>query len=724
MANTYLSPEVVITEVDKSQYTTTFGVSTGAGVLVSNTGSVGVPILIDSETTLVNVFGQPNDRNYKNWLSIANFLQYTNSCWVVRMETKNQFNANSKGLTGYENQTITNSKGEEVTVYDENGDPVQTRKGLVINNNDVYTTEYADGNQHVFGEFASRFPGALGNSIMVTYADAKTYDSWIYTDENGNVFDWRQEFNQAPNTSSYARTRESQNDELHLLVVDMGGKITGTKGTVLEKFSFLSKSADARSADGLASNYKQVLKDQSDYVYCMDYPEDSELVSDYSYRIQDIVTDDQAIKDLIDGAEEGTYDKGDLFVTTDDKSVKVLTYQYQIDDDGIRRRVLIPSEHASLEAWTGKNVLNIADEKVYSVNDDLDLVEVEATTDGNWGVRCDNVHFKSMTKPVYSRLGGGADDFDYTDGDEMRAWDVMLNKEAYDFGLAITGACNASVAKYVIQNICEVRMDCVAFVSPCIDGEHGSSPIIGKLTDEDTLDGITSSELKILNETIKFREKASFNVTSSYGHLDSGWKYMYDKYNDCNRWVPLNGDCAGLYAQTDSSTNQWTSAAGYLRGQIRNVIKLNYSPNKVHRDQLYPKQINPVVTFAGDGTILYGSKSLQAKPSAFDRLNVRRLFIYIEKALADTAKYLLFENNTASLRQYATSVFEPVLRNIQGAGGIYNYSIVCNDSNNTADVVDSNKMIADIYIAPTRVTDFINLNFICTGSGQSTYTES
>lgn len=720
MSKTYLSPEVVVTEVDKSQYTATYGVSTGAAVIVSNTGPVGVPILIDNETTLVNVFGQPNNQNYKNWLSVSNFLQYTDSCWVTRMETTNQFNANCKGLTGWETQTITNSTGETITVYDENGDPVRTRKGLVINNNDVYTTEYADGNQHQFGEFASRFPGTLGNSIMVTYADAKTYDSWVWTDQYGNVHDWRAEFNQAPGTSAFAKTRDCENDEIHLLVIDIGGKISGTKGTVLEKFSFLSKSADARSIDGLASNYKQVLKDQSDYIYCMDYPESDKLVADYQQVVSDIVADNKAIVNLV---ATGAYEKGDKFVTTDDHKVRILTYQYQIDDSGIRRRVLVPQEYAELEGWKGLNVFNKKDEQVYNVADTLDLEPVESTNDGNWGIRCDGVHFKSLKAPYSAQMFGGADDFEYSEADEMRAWDLYVNKETYDLGICITGAANANVAKYVIQNVCEARMDCVAFVSPCIDGEHGSLPITGKLNDEDYLNGVTTGELKILNETINFREKASFNVSSSYGHLDSGWKYQYDKYNDCNRWVPLNGDCAGLYAQTDAEVNQWTAAAGYVRGQIKNVIKLNYSPNKAHRDQLYPKQINPVVTFAGDGTILYGSKSLLAKPSAFDRLNVRRLFIYVEKALANTAKYLLFENNTASLRQYAVSVFEPILRNIKGLGGIYNYNIVCNETNNTADVIDSNKMICDIYISPARVTDFINLNFICLGSGQSTYSE-
>ncbi len=199
---------------------------------------------------------------------------------------------------------------------------------------------------------------------------------------------------------------------------------------------------------------------------------------------------------------------------------------------------------------------------------------------------------------------------------------------------------------------------------------------------------------------------------------------MYDKYNDCNRWVPLNGDIAGLYAQTDMNSNQWTAAAGYSRGQVKGVIKLSYSPDKSHRDQLYPKQINPVVTFAGEGTILYGTKSLQTKTSAFDRLPVRRLFIYIEKALANQSKYLLFENNTPTLRKYALNMFDTVLKGIQSDEGIYSYQVICDESNNTPEVIDNNQLLADIYIRPVKVIDYINLNFICLGTGGSSFTET
>lgn len=724
MAISLLSPQVHVEEYDNSLYSQSAATSMGAAVISANWGPVNDPQFIDNENTLVNIFGQPNDQNYKNWLTAANFLAYSGQMMVARIDTHDQFNANAKGVTGWETEMFENSSGEMVPVRDENGDPVLYQQGVKINNDVDYAAEFADGNANDFGEFAARYPGALGNSIMVTYADANTFDQWTWTDSNGNIYDWRQEFGSAPNTSSWALARDGHNDEMHLLVVDAGGRITGQKGTILEKYSFLSKASDARDSDGVSNYYKRVLQDQSEYVYCMDLPLVESLVPFFTQTV---------LTTLASEDEEAEYIRthnvvaGDKIIVMAEQMVRIAAKTKTIDDQGYQKTSISFADYANLSDWADKKqvVYKQDEEKAFRIDYDskhtITITEVSIDTNATWGSSVTNNTFLSLKKPYCVQLSGGADDYEYTDGDEMIAWDSFANKERFDIGLCVTGAATSTVAKYVIENICETRMDCVAFISPTTNDR---GPILGNLTQDDRNNGITSSELKILNRTLEYRNSPNFNVNSSYGHLDSGWKYQYDKYNDCNRWVPLNGDCAGLYARVDQTNNPWTVAAGYNRGQIKNVIKLSYSPNKAHRDQLYPQQINPVVTFTGEGTILYGSKSLLTKPSAFDRLNVRRLFIYLEKTLSESAKYLLFELNNASTRSYAVNVFDPVLRNVAGLGGVYAYKIVCDETNNTPDLIDKNQLVVDLYISPSKSIDFITLRFVCERTGSSVFSES
>lgn len=724
MAISLLSPQVHVEEYDNSQYAQSVGTSIGAAVISANWGPVNVPQYIDNENTLVNIFGQPNDQNYKNWFSAANFLAYSGVMYVARVDTHGQFNANAAGKTGWETEMFENSHGVMVPVRDENGDPVETQVGLKINSDVDYAAEYEDGNASEFGEFAARYPGALGNSIMVTYADANTFDQWTWTDNNGNLYDWRQEFGSAPGTSEWALARDGHNDEIHLLVVDAGGRITGQKGTILEKFEFLSKAGDARDSDGISNYYKRVLKDQSDYVYCIDLPPEQNLIPYYDQSIKTTLLAEEQEADYL---ANNTVVAGDKIIVLAEKMVRIATKTTTIDDDGIRKTVIVFADYANLSDWADTNQIVYQQDtgKAFQVGYDAEheITTVEVPIDNNavWGSTVVDNTFLSLKAPYSVQLSGGADDFEYSDADEMLAWDTFANKEQYDISLCVTGAATATVAKYVIENICETRMDCVAFVSPTTNDR---GPILGNLTDDDRANGVTSSELKILNRTLEYRSQSSFNVNSSYGHLDSGWKYQYDKYNDCNRWIPLNGDCAGLYARTDQTNNPWTVAAGYNRGQIKNVIKLSYSPNKAHRDQLYPQQINPVVTFTGTGTILYGSKSLLTKPSAFDRLNVRRLFIYLEDSISEAAKYLLFELNNASTRSYAVNVFDPILRNVAGLGGVYAYKVICDETNNTPDLIDKNQLIVDLYISPSKSVDFVTLRFVCERTGSSVFSES
>ena len=272
---------------------------------------------------------------------------------------------------------------------------------------------------------------------------------------------------------------------------------------------------------------------------------------------------------------------------------------------------------------------------------------------------------------------------------------MFKNAELIDVNLLFTGHHPLTTAKYVVENIAQERLDCIVFCSPA-------------------LTTITDNPSDPAAAIVAERVASAFNVNSSYGVMDSGWKYQYDKYNDVYRWVPLNADIAGLCARTDSTNDPWFSPGGLTRGQIKNVVKLAFNPNKTDRDELYKKGINPVVSFPGEGTVLFGDKTLLTKPSAFDRINVRRLFIVLEKAIATAARYQLFEFNDAFTRAQFRNLVEPFLRDVQGRRGIFDFRVVCDDTNNTGEVIDRNEFVADIYIKPARSINFITLNFIAT----------
>ena len=295
-------------------------------------------------------------------------------------------------------------------------------------------------------------------------------------------------------------------------------------------------------------------------------------------------------------------------------------------------------------------------------------------------------------------FSGGVDGNTPRESDYINAYNKFRNAEEVDVSIVLGASSTATRAIHIINNICEYRKDCIAVFSP-------------RQADVVNNSGYAGSEAE---DIISYRDSLP---SSSYATLDSGWKYQYDKYNDLYRYVPLNGDVAGTMVRTDLERDPWWSPAGFNRGQIKNIIRLAYSPNKTDRDQLYKKGINPIVTFPGEGTILYGDKTLLTKPSAFDRINVRRLFIVLEKAIATAAKYTLFEFNDAFTRAQFRSMVEPFLRDVQGRRGITDFRVVCDDTNNTSEVIDRNEFVGDIYIKPARSINFIQLNFVAVRTG-------
>jgi hypothetical protein len=321
------------------------------------------------------------------------------------------------------------------------------------------------------------------------------------------------------------------------------------------------------------------------------------------------------------------------------------------------------------------------------------------TAGSNWGTISDGINYLNIGA-LTQVLSGGVDHFTATPGQKIRAFDLYANAELLDVNLLMCGNVGNVVANYVVQNIADQRRDCIAFISPL---DISGNILIGNTSD-------------IASKLIAFRNTLS---QSSYMVLDSGYKYQYDKYNDKYRWVPLNGDIAGVCARTDETNDPWFSPGGFNRGGIKNVVKLAYSPGKTDRDNLYKAGINPVVSFPGQGVVLFGDKTGLTKPSAFDRINVRRLFITLQKAIATSAKFQLFEFNDAITRSNFVSTVTPFLRDVQGRRGIYDFRVVCDETNNTANVIDTNRFVASIFIKPARSINFIELNFVAVRSGVS-----
>ena len=338
------------------------------------------------------------------------------------------------------------------------------------------------------------------------------------------------------------------------------------------------------------------------------------------------------------------------------------------------------------------NVINQKSRYIYIINPAVDANGTSNTS--TWGHSASNTSFDQGLNHYTASLNNGRDGYP-TDADIIRGYDEFANPEAIDVSLIMTGAANTVVSEYVIENIADTRRDCVAFISP-------------KFTD------VVDNYGNEVEDIVATRN--NYNSTS-YAVMDGNWKYQFDKYNNVYRWLPLNGDIAGLCVRTDFERDPWFSPAGFNRGHIKNVVKLAWNPGKGNRDDLYVNGINPVLSFPGEGVVLFGDKTMLAKPSAFDRINVRRLFIVLEKAIARASKYSLFEFNDEFTRAQFVALVEPFLRDVQGRRGIYDFRVVCDETNNTPERIDRNEFWGDIYIKPARSINFIQLNFIAVRTG-------
>ena len=318
------------------------------------------------------------------------------------------------------------------------------------------------------------------------------------------------------------------------------------------------------------------------------------------------------------------------------------------------------------------------------------------TSGTNWGSNASGTTFTAVDTPTLESLSGGADGSSVTTGQKKTAYEKFQDAETVDVGLIIAGSGDGTHVENLIT-IAEIRKDAVVFASP----------------ERADVVNVSNSETQKDNVIDFFNSRSS----SSYCVFDSGYKYMYDKYSDVYRFVPLNGDIAGLAARTDLVADSWFSPAGFNRGNVRGAVKLAFNPSKSQRDELYMKRINPVCTFPGQGTVLFGDKTALSSPSAFDRINVRRLFITLEKAISTASKFQLFEFNDEFTRANFRAIVEPFLREVQGRRGITDFLVVCDNTNNTGDVVDRNEFVAEIFVKPNRSINFIKLQFVATRTG-------
>ena len=362
---------------------------------------------------------------------------------------------------------------------------------------------------------------------------------------------------------------------------------------------------------------------------------------------------------------------------------------------------LYPFLSKATDALNNDNSTNYWKQVIYNKSQYVYAVDAPdyANNNSTWGTSGANKTFATANTIYVSSLAGGTDDVG-NDANLTAAYDNFASKETTDISLVITGNASVTVQQHVIDTIVEPRKDCVAFVSP------PSSAVVNN----------NGNEATAINTWLN-DQSTGLQRNSSYVVADSGWKYQFDKYNNVYRWIPLNADVAGLCVNTDNVRDPWYSPAGYNRGGVKNAIKLAWNPNKTYRDTIYNLGVNPVISAPGQGIVLFGDKTLLAKPSAFDRINVRRLFIVLEKAVSKAAQYSLFEFNDEFTRAQFVALVTPFLRDIKGRRGITDFKVVCDTTNNTPQVIDSNQFVGDIYIKPARSINFIQLNFVAVGTG-------
>jgi len=697
-----VSPGVNVTEIDLTTVVPAVSTTEGALAGVFRWGPVGERVLVDSESNLAARFGKPTNHNAETFFTAANFLAYGNKLYITRVANTTSNNSNTVTRNAIANTA-------EVSDWsDENGNTASENAMYVIKNEDHYDTQIttigSSGDANV--QFIAKWPGKLGNSLKISVCLTENAYSTSIPITEANLYSTANSlinFTIGANTANVVvqhvggtlanSTARATTIKNQLQVGDIIEAGSNTVGKQYLRITSLGSIVNAH-ANGTANSSAT---DQAQF----------QIGFEDAYALSEDVTSNTVIRkweywNAVDAAPgTSAYQasfgnaavKDELHVVVADEDGEFTGVPGTILEvfRGLSRATDAKTEDGSTNYY--KTVINQTSNYVWWANHFA-----------NAGVGAASVLTTSTqyTPFTMSFIGGrdGDDENNLALGVVLSGYDLYVSAEDVDVSLILTGVSRGGtngeqIANYLIDNIAEKRKDCVVFVSP------QKADVVNNANDE-------------ADDIVTFRNSLR---STSYAVLDSGYKYQYDKYNDIYRWVPLNGDTAGLCVRTDEQRDAWFSPAGFNRGQIKNIVKLAFNPRQAQRDILYKAGVNPVVTFPGQGTILYGDKTLLAKPSAFDRINVRRLFIVLEKAIATAAKFTLFEFNDDFTRAQFRNLVEPFLRDVQGRRGIYDFKVVCDTTNNTGEVIDRNEFIGDIYIKPARSINFIQLNFIAVRTG-------
>jgi len=686
-----VSPGVNISEIDLTTVAPAVSSTEGAIAGVFAWGPVDQRVLVDSESTLLERFGKPSQKNKETWFTAASFLTYGNSLYVVR--TANTTDSNT-----------TNSALNAIVTTTANVAGMSDRLTFTAKNQEDYDNKRSSGayTNNTTVSYMAKWPGQLGNSLEISQCDSATaYESTIdLTAPSTNTT-----INGYITSNTVSMTAEVGNNVVRIA---MGGANLTQVATALDtvKDQFIVSDNIVLGNNTIGTSTLQVASVGNNSSNATHAFFDITMASKYKLSTNYTTTDLKRrwkYYDVVDSAPGTSYYQS----TNPDQPTRVDEVHVVVADKngsvtGVPGTILEVYEAASrsTNAKTEdgatnyyKNIINTGSKWMWALNDVSGATTAGAST----------LAASTNVVPMVDVFEGGTDGLDESDiamADLLRGYDFFTSAEDVDVSLVMQGKARGGtngeqLANYIIDNICEVRKDCVAFISP-------AQP------------DVVRNEGNELDDILEFKSGLS---SSSYAVMDSGYKYMYDKYNDVYRNIPLNGDIAGLAVYTDSTRDPWFSPAGFSRGQIKNIVRLSYNPNKAERDVLYKNSVNPIVTFPGKGTVMFGDKTLLNRPSAFDRINVRRLFIVLEKAIARAAQTTLFEFNDEFTRAQFKNLVDPFLRDVQGRRGIYAYKVVVDETNNTAEVIDRNEFIGDIYIKPAKSINFIQLNFVAVRTG-------
>jgi hypothetical protein len=681
-----LSPDVNVSEFNLTTIVPQVSTSTAAIAGIFRWGPVNQPVLVSKQNDIVTNFLPPNNSNPETWFTSSNFLDYGSSLFITRVANTTNATAGVGTLSAFANSSAAPSSNLSLTV---------TNLTAYLN------TASFDSNV----QWIAKYPGAAGNSLRISVCDSvNAYSSNVSLVQvsntvcNGtftavvgsNALSFV--FNNDVNGNTYASAvaaNLSVGDSLTL-----GNSSIGIQNIKIANISTVTAGAftvGLQSNFNLSTNYvanttvngnTSVVNLQRTWEFASavgSAPNTSYWVSKFGNTA------------AVDSIHAVVVDAGGVFTGVANTILEVYKNLSRATD----------AQSTNGQTIYYKTVINNNSKYVWFANDRTGAVS-----------NTSNVITSSTNNSAYNQTFVAGQD-GYTESTAplsilATGYNFYADKQTFDVSFILQGkptagsttvngqtVSNFGLANYLIGNIAEVRKDCIVFISP----------------DQNIITQNPGAEaLSLVNWDGSLQN-------STYAVMDSGYKYTYDKYNDVYRYIPLNGDIAGLCARTDVSNDPWVSPAGFTRGQIKNVIKLRWNPSKTDRDIIYPQGINPVVTFPGQGTFLFGDATSSNQPSAFNRINVRRLFIVLEKAIARYAKYSLFEFNDSFTRAQFRNTIIPYLRDVQSRRGITDFVVVCDTTNNTGQIIDSNQFVGDIYIKPNRSINFIQLNFVAVGTG-------